>query len=101
MPYDTLNGEKPIIRDYLAAERTHLANERTLLAYLRSAIMLLITAITIIKLFEGDIVMETVSFVLGPLSLLVGAFGVYRFQKTRKKLTAYEIPGFADPLAKK
>ena len=100
MAYENCNGEKPIIRDYLAAERTHLANERTLLAYLRSAIILLITAITMIKLFEDDAVMKTVSFVLGPLSLVVAAFGVYRFQLTRKKLAAFEKPGFADRLSK-
>jgi putative membrane protein len=88
--YDDLGKEKPILRDYLAAERTHLANERTLLAYLRSALFVLIAALTILKFFEGDSMMRIVSFVLGPLSILIGIFGVYRFRRTRNKLAVFE-----------
>jgi putative membrane protein len=90
MTYDNLGNEQPILRDYLAAERTHLANERTLLAYLRTALIVLVTAFTFLKLFEGDGLMRIVSSVLIAGALCIGTIGAYRFRKTRKKLTAFE-----------
>jgi putative membrane protein len=90
MTYDNINVEKPILRDYLAAERTHLANERTLLAYTRTAIFVLVSGLTFLKLFETDQVLRVVSLLLIPVALAIGAFGVYRFRLTRKKLAVYE-----------
>ena len=87
--YDCTDKNDLILRDYLAAERTHLANERTLLAYLRSALILLVTAVTILKLFDGDLLLRWCALILGSLSILVGAFGVYRFTKTRQKLVSF------------
>ncbi len=90
MAYDNLGKKQPILRDYLAAERTHLANERTLLAYLRTALIVLVTALTFLKLFEDDAAMRTVSFALIPVALGIGSFGVYRFLRMRKKLAALD-----------
>jgi putative membrane protein len=90
MTYDNLEGENPILRDYLAAERTHLANERTLLAYLRTALIMLVTALTFLKLFENDSVMRIVSLGLVPVGLAIGTFGIYRFRRMRKKLSQFE-----------
>ena len=89
MAYDNLPAEKPILRDYLAAERTHLANERTLLAYIRTALIILVTALTFAKLFEADAVIRTISLALLPIGLAVGVIGVRRFRLTRKKLSAF------------
>jgi putative membrane protein len=90
MAYDNLrNDGQPILRDYLAAERTHLANERTLLAYIRTALIIFVAALTFAKLFEGDLMMRTISLALSPLGLAVGAIGVWRFRKTRRKLAAF------------
>lgn len=91
MAYDNLGTEKPIMRDYLAAERTHLANERTLLAYLRTALFILVTALTFAKLFEGDAVIRTFSLALSPFAFAVGAFGVWRFRATKKKLARLDV----------
>jgi putative membrane protein len=83
-------SDKLILRDYLAAERTHLANERTLLAYLRSSLILFIAAITILKLFEGEHAMMWIAFILGPMSVFTGIFGIYRYIRTKKKLMAFD-----------
>ena len=88
MAYDKIGKDDPILRDYLATERTHLANERTLLAYLRSSLIMLVASPTILKLFEGDPEMKTMAFILAPIAILVGIFGIYRFVKTRNKIIA-------------
>jgi putative membrane protein len=91
MTYEKLADEqKPILRDYLAAERTHLANERTLLAYLRTALIILVTALTFLRLFEGDVMMRILSLVLCPLSIFIGVFGIFRFRRTKMKLAVFE-----------
>ena len=93
MAYNNLENEQLILRDYLAAERTHLANERTLLAYERSAFIVLVTAMTIFKFFENDAVMRIIAFVLMPSAVLISILGIYRFRKTRSKLSAFKTLG--------
>jgi len=89
MKYYNFEPDKLILRDHLAIERTHLANERTLLAYLRSGFMLFITAISILKLFEGDIIFKYIAFTILPLSLFTIVFGVLRYRKVRNKLMIF------------
>lgn len=71
-----------VLRDVLAIDRTRLANERTLLAWLRTAIMLLVSGVTILKLFEG-IVMVAVGAALIPMGLLTAVWGFRRYLRTR------------------
>jgi len=79
-----------ILRDVLAIDRTRLANERTLLAWLRTAIMLLVSGVTLLKLFEGVLVMEVMGVVLIPLGLVTAAWGFRRYLHTRRLIEASE-----------
>ncbi len=79
----TGHGRRLILRDQLAIERTQLANERTLLSWLRTALMMLVSGITLLKLFEGVVVMEIIGGLLVPLSLLAAVWGVRRYWRTR------------------
>jgi putative membrane protein len=81
-------GEQLILRDHLAIDRTRLANERTLLAWLRTALMMLVSGITLLKLFEGVVVMETAGALLIPSSLLCAIWGVRRYLRTRASIEA-------------
>jgi putative membrane protein len=83
---------KPPLADILAIERTHLANERTLLAYLRSVLFGVVTALTLLKFFYDDHALRIAAFAIGPLSLLIGGFGLVRFLKIRKKLSTLNPP---------
>lgn len=79
-------GDKLILRDHLAIDRTRLANERTLLAWLRTALMTLVSGITLIKLFEGVAAMEVLGGILVPLSLLTAVWGFRRYLQTRASI---------------
>ena len=52
-PYERYAGEKLILRDQLAIDRTILANERTFLSYCRTALALVVTGVGAIKLLNG------------------------------------------------
>jgi putative membrane protein len=92
MDEDEINKNQLPTGDYLAIERTHLANERTLLAYLRSTLIGVVTALTILKLFPNDPSLRIAAFVIGPSSIFIGVFGIYRFLKIRKKLSILNPP---------
>jgi putative membrane protein len=79
-------GETLILRDVLAIDRTRLANERTLLAWLRTGLMLLVSGVTLIKLFEGQTLVEITGYVLIPLGLVAAVFGVYRFLRVQARI---------------
>ncbi|MEM6255714.1 MAG: DUF202 domain-containing protein [Cyanobacteria bacterium P01_D01_bin.156] len=80
--------EEPQSRDTLARDRTLLANERTLLAYLRTAIMLFASGITLIKLFATDTrMLQSLGYLLLPLSFTTGVVGYMRFVGMRRKIT--------------
>jgi putative membrane protein len=81
-------AEQLILRDRLAIDRTRLANERTVLAWLRTALMMLVSGITLLKLFEGVIVMETLGALLLPSSLLCAIWGLRRYWRTRASIEA-------------
>lgn len=79
-------GAQLILRDQLAIDRTRLANERTLLSWLRTALMMLVSGITMLKLFEGVLVMEIIGGVLVPLSLIAAVWGARRYLRTRSAI---------------
>ncbi|MCB1876996.1 MAG: DUF202 domain-containing protein [Chromatiales bacterium] len=81
-------AQQLILRDALAIDRTRLANERTLLAWLRTALMALVSGITLLKLFEGQIVMEVLGSLLIPLALLTAVMGGRRYLRTREHIEA-------------
>lgn len=81
-------AQQLILRDALAIDRTRLANERTLLAWLRTALMMLVSGITLLKLFEGQLIMEALGALLIPLSLITAALGARRFARTRVQIEA-------------
>ena len=84
--YDEKLMDKLILRDYLAMDRTNLANERTFLAYVRTAIMLFISGVTLLKLFELNVVMTILGYALIPISVSVAIVGYIRFLNVRKKI---------------
>lgn len=76
--YERFKSEQPILRDYLALDRTILANERTVLSYARTALGLVVLGVSAIKFFGGTIeVVAGSAFIV--LGVLVGVFGGYRF----------------------
>jgi putative membrane protein len=85
LPYAGFS-ENLILRDHLAIDRTRLANERTLLSWLRTALMMLVSGITLLKLFEGVMPMETLGALLIPTSLWVGFLGARRYRLTRRSI---------------
>jgi len=84
-PY-TNKEEALILRDVLAIDRTRLANERTLLAWLRTGLMLLVSGVTLIKLFEGQTLLEITGYVLIPFGLVASVLGVYRFLQVQGRI---------------
>jgi putative membrane protein len=85
-PYSRFGKDELILRDELAIDRTLLANERTLLAYLRSAIALLIAGVSIMHFSERGW-FWTLGVCCIPLGILVGVFGIVRFQKMNRAIT--------------
>lgn len=83
--YDRFKGEQPILRDYLALDRTVLANERTVLSYARTALALVVLGVSAIKFLDGwiEAVVGGVFIVVG---VLVGAFGTYRFLQVQRRI---------------
>lgn len=82
-------GTRPILRDYLATDRTILANERTLLAYARTALTLLIVGATFIKFFDSA-VLEIIGWTFIPLSLIAMNIGHLRYRRMKKFIKELE-----------
>jgi putative membrane protein len=76
-------AQQLILRDVLAIDRTRLANERTLLSWIRTALMLLVSGVTLIKLFEGTLVLKVTGAALIPASFFIAGLGVCRYLRTR------------------
>ena len=90
-PYAAKTGQL-ILRDELAIDRTRLANERTLLAWVRTALMLLVSGVTLLKLFEGILLMEVIGAALIPTGLFTAGLGLRRYLRTRSIIEAAD-PG--------
>ena len=84
--YDTLTESEPILRDWLAVDRTALANERTLLAYIRTSLALAILGGSLLKFFDS-----LSAELAGAFFLIVGAatavLGCARFVAMQRRLT--------------
>ena len=89
-PYAAKAGQL-ILRDELAIDRTRLANERTLLAWARTALMLLVSGATLLKLFEGIILMDVIGAALIPIGLLTAGMGLRRYLRTRSIIEAADL----------
>jgi putative membrane protein len=83
--YSELSGEKPVLRDYLAIDRTVLANERTLLAYLRTALAFAVVGASAMKFFDS-ILYEVVGGVFILFGVIVAAVGAKRFFSVQKRI---------------
>lgn len=81
--HNHLHENHPILRDYLAADRTILANERTLLAYIRTALTLLVVGASFIKFFDS-FVLEILGWTFIPLAMAAGIVGFSRYERMGK-----------------
>lgn len=77
--------EKPILRDFLALERTKLANERTFLAYVRTSLYFLLGGLAFIKLEELENAVYLGYISLG-ISILLIVLGMIKFIVLRKRI---------------
>jgi hypothetical protein len=48
--------------------------------------MLLVSGVTLVKLFEGQPQAEVTGYVLMPLGLVAGAFGLYRHLRVKARI---------------
>lgn len=71
------------IREHLAVDRTILAGERTLPAYLRISLTMFVAGITLINLFNNNIVV-IIGLIFLPLVLFPGISGVRRYCRSGK-----------------
>jgi putative membrane protein len=85
-PYSRFGGEKLILRDELAIDRTILANERTLLAYLRSGVALIIAGVSIMEFSRADWYW-TIGVACIPLGFITVVVGVSRFWRMRSSIS--------------
>lgn len=83
--YSELPAEKPVLRDYLAIDRTILANERTLLSYLRTALAFAVVGASAIKFFDS-LVYEVLGVCFILFGLMVIGVGARRFLRVRKRI---------------
>jgi hypothetical protein len=52
--------------------------------------VLLVSGITLLKLFDGDLLMQVVGVALIPLSLVTGAIGLQRYMRIRESIEVAE-----------
>lgn len=88
-PTPTLSDDLAARRTALALDRTALANERTLLAYARTALALLAGGLALLQFVDAPwgVVLGTAAL---PLAVAVGAIGVWRYTRVRRRLRAME-----------
>lgn len=95
-PYSRFGGEKLILRDELAIDRTLLANERTLLAYLRSAVTLLLAGASIMH-FAQPSWFQTLGIACLPAGILTAAIGVIRYVGMNRSITGIRTASRESP----
>ena len=95
-PYGQHSGDKLILRDYLAIDRTILANERTLLAYIRTALTFLVVGGTLLQLFDTTAfrLLAVVLIAIGTAFFIVGGL---RFRTMHNRLRRGEETGAPPP----
>ncbi len=73
---EDLKLKEPIIRDFMAIERTMMANERTLLSYIRTALGFFIGGASFIEFFD-NVPMQLMGWVFIPSGLIAFGLGLY------------------------
>jgi putative membrane protein len=77
--------DKPILRDFLALERTKMANERTFLSYIRTSLYFLLGGFAFINL-EGFKNTIYLGYVAIGISILLISMGTVKFMVLRKRI---------------
>jgi putative membrane protein len=86
---DQICISEPILRDYMAIERTVMANERTFLSYIRAALGLFIGGASFIEFFDSTL-MQTVGWIFMPAGILVFLLGLKKYQKIKDVIQGAE-----------
>ena len=97
--YKFENGEKIILRDFLALERTRLANERTLFSYIRTSLYLLLGGIALFQIIGFERI-KWLGYVSLTLSVIILIIGIFRFNHLKYKLKKYYLNSNNDELNK-
>jgi putative membrane protein len=72
--------EEPVLRDFMAIERTVMANERTFLSYIRTALGFFIGGVTFIEFFD-TYTLQLVGWVFIPSGIIAFALGLWKYKK--------------------
>ncbi|MBM4273943.1 MAG: DUF202 domain-containing protein [Deltaproteobacteria bacterium] len=80
---------EPILRDYMAIERTVMANERTFLSYIRAALGMFIGGASFIQFFEG-VIIQMVGWLFIPLGIATFGVGLWRYHKIKRLIHGAE-----------
>lgn len=88
-PYDAIDPEHLIARDWLALSRSRLANERTLLAYIRTTLAMVGLGAILAKWIDhpAALVGGIVLAILGTLALLIGVLRFVQEDRRYRRLT--------------
>ncbi len=84
-----INLTEPILRDYMAIERTVMANERTFLSYIRAALGLFIGGASFMEFFD-NVVIHMVGWLFIPLGLATFGVGLWRYKKIQRLILGAE-----------
>jgi len=94
-----LDGLKePVVRDYMAIERTVMANERTFLSYIRSALGLFIGGASFIEFFESAWIV-TVGWIFLPLGVMAFLLGLRKYKRINDLIHGAEEVCHLEPAA--
>lgn len=80
----------------MAHELTALSNERTLLGYVRTALAFVAAGFGLIHFFT-DPALVTLGIVFAAIGAVLAAWGVHRFQRTRRLIRAHTPLGGTEP----
>lgn len=94
--YDSFMAGGLGLRDHLATARTILASERTFLAYQRTALTEFVAAATLIKFFDGAILIA-IGWALLPIAAITAWLGVVRYRRMRSLVHDMEHGGVDVP----
>lgn len=72
--------EEPILRDFMAIERTVMANERTFLSYIRTALGFFIGGASFIEFFD-TYTLQLVGWVFIPSGIIAFGLGLWKYKK--------------------
>jgi putative membrane protein len=84
-----INLTEPILRDYMAIERTVMANERTFLSYIRAALGLFFGGVSFMEFFD-NVVIHMVGWLFIPLGLATFGVGLWRYKKIQRLILGAE-----------